>query len=369
MKYIELFSGIGGFRQAVDYISKDTDLTMRCKAFSEIDPYALKTYESNYNLNGEIRMNNIVDFASEKNKIEQLEDFDLLLGGFPCQAFSLLGKQLGLEDERGKILFSIHELLAAKNPEFVVLENVRNILKHNKGETLNKILEFFKSHDYKYVNYVVLDTQNFGLPQKRARVFFVCSKKKLNIDLSETAIVDNFKSIKDHSLNTYKDVLEILDKKVDDKYYLSEKIKHTILADGSKNFKSKSQIDLNIARTLTATMVKLHRACQDNYYSDDFILKNHTHKDTEKEILYKKPVRRLTPWEALKLQGFDDEFYQNAIKAGVSQHQLYKQAGNALSVNTGYALLHYLFVKCKIQIIKIETPLINKIEILPVVEV
>lgn len=349
MKYIELFSGIGGFRRAAELISEDTDVTMDCIAFSEIDNYALKTYESNYQLNGETRMNNIVEFASEKDKIEQLDDFSLLLGGFPCQAFSLLGKQLGLEDERGKILFSIHELLAAKNPEFVVLENVRNILTHDKGETLNKILDFFRSHGYKYVKYVLLDTQNFGLPQRRTRVFFVCSKKDLDINLSEEAIISSFNSIKKHSLNTYKDVLDILDKKVDEKYYLSEKIKHTILADGSKNFKSNSQIDLTIARTLTATMVKMHRACQDNYYSDDFILKNHSHKDTSKEILYKKPVRKLTPWEALKLQGFDKEFYDNAINSKVSEHQLYKQAGNALSVNTGYALLHYLFVKCKIQ--------------------
>ncbi len=349
MRYIELFSGIGGFRKAAELITQDTGINMNCIAFSEIDTYALKTYESNYQLNGEVRMNNIVEFTAEKDKIEQLNDFDLLLGGFPCQAFSLLGKQLGLEDERGKILFSIHELLAGKNPEFVVLENVRNILKHDKGKTLNKILDFFKSHGYKYVNYVLLDTQNFGLPQKRARVFFVCSKKELDIDLSEDAIINNFSSITEHSLNIYEDVLDILDKKADNKYYLSEKIKHTILADGSKNFKSRSQIDLNIARTLTATMVKMHRACQDNYYSDDFILKNHSHKDTEKEILYKKPVRKLTPWEALKLQGFDKEFYDNAILSKVSEHQLYKQAGNALSVNTGYALLHYLFVKCKIQ--------------------
>lgn len=349
MKYAELFSGIGGFRHAADLISKDTHVRLKCCAFSEIDIHALKTYESNYNLKGETHMNNIVDFTSEKRRIKQLEDFTLLLGGFPCQAFSLLGKQLGLEDERGKILFSIHELLAKKKPEFVVLENVRNILQHNRGETLKKILDFFKGHRYKYVNYVLLDTQNFGLPQRRARVFFVCSKKKLDIDLSEEAIVCNFNSLKKHSLNIYKNVRAVLDKKVDQKYYLSEKIKHTILADGSKSFRSKSQIDLDVARTLTATMVKMHRACQDNYYSDDFILKNYSHKDTAKEILFKTPVRKLTPWEALKLQGFNIKFYQNAINSGVSEHQLYKQAGNALSVNTGYALLHYLFVKCKIQ--------------------
>lgn len=349
MRYAELFSGIGGFRQAADLISRDTDVNLDCIGFSEIDTYALKTYGSNYQINGETQMNNIVDFASEKEKVDQLENFNLLLGGFPCQSFSLLGKQLGLEDERGKILFSIHELLAKKKPEFVVLENVRNILQHNKGDTLEKILDFFKGHEYEYVNYVLLDTQNFGLPQRRARVFFVCSKKKLDIDLTQEAIIDNFNSIGRHSLNIYKDVRAILDKKVDEKYYLSEKIKHTILADGSKKFKSKSQIDLNIARTLTATMVKMHRACQDNYYSDDFILENRSHKETAKETLFKTPVRRLTPLEALKLQGFDYGFYQNAIDSGVSEHQLYKQAGNALSVNTGYALLHHLFVHLKIQ--------------------
>lgn len=349
MRYVELFSGIGGFRRAADLLERDTGLNMDCIAFSEIDAHALKTYESNYDLNGEVRMNNIMDFTSEEENLLQLPDFDLLLGGFPCQAFSLLGKQLGLEDERGRILFSIHEMLAKKTPEFVVLENVRNILRHDKGATLEKILDFFREHGYRYVNYVLLDSQNFGLPQRRARVFFVCSRRELDIELTEGAISDNFKAIQGYSLHTFQDVREVLDKTVDAKYYLSERIKHTILADGSKNFRSKSQIDLDIARTLTATMVKMHRACQDNYYSDDFIQHNRSHKDTDKEILYTTPVRKLTPWEALKLQGFGNEFYANAIESGVSGHQLYRQAGNALSVNTGYALLHYLFVHHKIQ--------------------
>lgn len=349
MKYLELFAGIGGFRRAADLISQDTNVRFKCVGFSEIDQYALKTYHANYNLNGEARMNDITKFTKEKKNIRSLDDFDLLLGGFPCQAFSLLGKQLGLEDERGKILFSIHKLMLVRKPDFIVLENVRNIARHDKGNTMNAILKFFKKNGYTFVNTVVLDTQKFGLPQRRSRIFFVCSRKKITLDLTEEAIVENFNKIKKHSLQSYYNVLDILEQKVDKKYYLSEKIKHTILADGSKNFWSKSQIDLDIARTLTATMVKMHRACQDNYYSDDYILKGKSHKDTPKEKLFKKPVRRLTPYEALKLQGFNDNFYKNAINAGVSEHQLYKQAGNALSVNTGYALLHYLFVHCKIQ--------------------
>lgn len=349
MRYIELFAGIGGFRSAADHLSADTDENFECVAFSEIDKYAKTSYLANYDTRGEVQMNDIVNFTNNKENIQQLPNFDLLLGGFPCQAFSLLGKQLGLEDERGKILFSIHEILKEKSPEFIVLENVRNIINHDKGETLKLILNFFKEHEYEYVNYVLLDSQSFGLPQRRSRIFFVCSKKKLDIELTEEAIVNNFMEITNHSLSVYGDVLDILEKEVPAKYYLSEKIKHTILDGGSKNFWSKSQIDLNIARTLTATMVKMHRACQDNYYSDDYILNGYSHKDTSKEILFKKPVRKLTPVEALKLQGFDEVFYNNAIEANVSEHQLYKQAGNALSVNTGYALLHYLFVTCNIQ--------------------
>lgn len=349
MRYAELFSGIGGFRRATEHLSNDTDVRFNCIGFSEIDQYALTSYASNYNLNVETRMMNITDFTADQDNITALPDFDVLLGGFPCQAFSLLGKQLGLEDERGKILFSIHELLKEKKPEFVVLENVRNIIQHNKGNTLALILNFFREHEYNYVNYVILDTQRFGLPQRRSRIFFVCSKRELDIELSEEAIINNFNNIRQHSLHTYGNVLDILEKNVDKKYYLSEKIKHTILADGSKNFWSNSQIDLEIARTLTATMVKMHRACQDNYYSDDFILNGQSHRNTQKEVLYKKPVRKLTPTEALKLQGFDGDFFINAHAAGVSEHQLYKQAGNALSVNTGYALLHYLFVHRRIQ--------------------
>lgn len=349
MKYAELFSGIGGFRNAAEHITRDTGLKFKCVGFSEIDTYALTTYNSNYNLNGETRMKDITQFVEDKKQLRQMEDFDLLLGGFPCQSFSLLGKNLGLEDERGKILFSIDKLLTTKKPEFIVLENVRNIIRHDKGNTLNQILDYFKEHKYKYVNYVVLDSQNFGLPQRRARIFFVCSKKNLKIELTEKAIIDNFKKIKAHSLKTYRNVLNILEKEVETKYYLTEKIKHTILDGGTKTFWSKSQIDLDIARTLTATMSKLHRACQDNYYSDDFIRLGKSHKNTVKEKLFKKPVRKLTPKEALLLQGFSKTFYHKAKSAGVSDHQLYRQAGNALSVNTGYALLHYLFVQHKIQ--------------------
>ena len=150
------------------------------------------------------------------------------------------------------------------------------------------------------------------------------------------------------SLRNFENVLDgVLEKKVDDIYYLSERIKPTILADGSKKFQSKSEINQLIARPLTATMVKMHRACQDNYYSDEFLTCQNRHeyleKSFSKEDEAKHSIRKLTPLEALRLQGFDDDFYLKSKNAEVSNHQLYKQAGNAVSVNTVYAILHYLF--------------------------
>ena len=142
-------------------------------------------------------------------------------------------------------------------------------------------------------------------------------------------------------------VHDVLSENVDNKYYLSEKIKPTILSNGSKNFISKSDINQLIARPLTATMVKMHRACQDNYYSEEFVIAKDNGKinyeNLTKDELRMLNIRRITPEEALKLQGFDSHFYNNAARIGISDHQLYKQAGNAASVNTVYAILYYLF--------------------------
>lgn len=350
MRYIELFSGIGGFRMASDILSRDHGIPMVCMGYSEIDTYAINTYKSNYNTVNDVEMHDIIKFADNDENVTALPDFDILMGGFPCQAFSLMGKQLGFSDERGSILFSIKKILSLKEPQFIVLENVRHLEKHNDGVTLHNILNFFRKNGYQYVETVILDTKMFGLPQRRSRIFIVCSRNNLQIELNAERILANFDNIRNNSLCKYSEVREILEKNVNQKYYLSERIKHTILADGSKNFRSKSQIDLDIARTLTATMVKMHRACQDNYYSDDYIQNGVSHKDTPKEILYGKPVRRLTPKEALMLQGFNEDFYNNARNAGVSEHQLYRQAGNGLSINTMYALLHYLFVDQQIQL-------------------
>ena len=356
LKHLELFAGIGGFRKAIDLYCEDNDLISECVGFSEIDKYATITYKSNYDTSNEVEIGDIQKFTNSITKIKSLPNFDLLSGGFPCQAFSMMGKQKGFEDKRGNLFYNIIDILIVKKPKYVLLENVRNIKTHDKGRTFKEIIRSLEEDAGYYVTSDIFNSSDFGLPQTRRRAFFFAIRKDLlsNFNLFR---LDN-KTVKaaslhlngSTSLNKYKNVLDnLLEKQVEEKYYLSNRIKPTILSNGSKNFKSKSEINQLIARPLTATMVKMHRACQDNYYSDEFL--KHPHpteylkKEISKEEQAKHRIRKLTPLEALKLQGFDKEFFLNASKAGVSNHQLYKQAGNAVSVNTVYSIIHYLFNK------------------------
>ncbi len=352
IKHLELFAGIGGFRQAIETLCKDFDMQSENVAFSEIDSYATKTYKANFQTENEIEMGDIVSFVQNEENVRALRDFDILTGGFPCQSFSMMGKQKGFKDMRGNVFFQILEIIRVKKPKYILLENVKNITTHNKGETLKVILQSLKDAGYPYVYYDVFNTKEFALAQTRNRVYIFACRKKISdgFKFDSVSVISTFNDILENtSVVKHHATYDILDKKVDKKYYLSEIIKPTILADGSKNFKSKSTIDQLIARPLTATMAKMHRACQDNYFSDDFInydnKEEYSQKEFSKEELAKKRIRRLTPKEAFLLQGFNIKFYENARKTGVSDSQLYKQAGNAVSVNTVYAILYYLIVK------------------------
>lgn len=351
MKHLELFAGIGGFRKAFDMFGEDLKLPVRCVGYSELDAFANKTYTANFDTDNETVLGDIVEFTSNKKNIETLEDFDILTGGFPCQSFSMMGKQKGFNDVRGNVFFNIIKILKVKKPKFILLENVKNIITHDKGNTIKVIEDEIKKAGYKNVFYNVFNTENFGLAQKRNRVFIFATTEDLpnGFLFNEKVVIDNFKNIKKNSLLTQKTTLDVLEKEAEEKYYLSETLKPTILSNGSKNFKSKSEINQLVARPLTATMVKMHRACQDNYFSYEFLnsenpleyLKTEYSKDEQA----KHRIRKLTPREAFLLQGFNGNFVSNAMSKGVSNHQLYKQAGNAVSVNTVYAVLHYLFIK------------------------
>jgi len=347
MRHLELFSGIGGFRRAIDLVGQDNHVPVECVGYSEIEPKAVLTYKTNYNTEGEVEIGDIVSFTATIDNIIKLPEFDLLTGGFPCQTFSMMGGMAGFEEDRGQMFFRIMDIVKIKHPRYILLENVKNLTTHDKGNTLRRILKELTTEGY-VVHHDVFNTSSFGLPQVRNRTLIFARRSECgDFDFNCNVVSEHFAKIKksDCALSFYDSTIEVLGREVPAKYYLSQRIKPTILSDGSGKFKSNSEIDKVIARTLTASMHKMHRACQDNYYSDIFIESGGEKRPStwmSKEELAKIPIRRLTPQEAFMLQGFPSSFASKASAAGVSDGALYKQAGNAVSVNTIYAVLSYL---------------------------
>jgi DNA (cytosine-5)-methyltransferase 1 len=309
-KVVSLFAGIGGMDLGFEYAGFDVIWA------NDFDKYAVETYKKNIN-------DNIVlgDIRDVKGSIPK---HDILIGGFPCQPFSTLGKLKGFEDEsRGTLFFEIKDILIQNNTKVVVLENVKNIINHNKGATFNQILKELDEIGYDCF-YQVLNSQDYGVPQRRNRVFLIALNRS-NFTKPIFAFPQK---------QTLKgDTQSILDKKVDKKYFLTKKLEKTILGYGTKGYQVKPTIDLPISKPLTATMHKMHRASQDNYITDleswyDFIDDNRI------------PIRKLTPNECRKLQGFPEDWIQE-----VSDTQAYKQFGNAVTVNVSYAVASEL-MKC-----------------------
>jgi len=301
-----LFSGIGGLDLGFEYAGFNVIWA------NDFDKYAVETYKSNVG-------NQIVlgDILEEK---ENIPPHDILIGGFPCQPFSTLGSLKGFDDERGTLFFIIKEIIKRHYPKVVVLENVKNLKNHNNGESFKRIIHELESIGYE-VKFDILNSQDFGVPQRRNRIYIVALKK------------DSFKEFDfcfPKPLNLSLNVKTILDKEVDIKYFISKKMIGTILGVGTKGYIVKPTIDTPIAKTLTATMHKMHRASQDNYYTD---VENWNKFRDES----KTHIRKLTPNECRKLQGFPSDW-----KQVVSDCQAYKQFGNAVTVNVSYKVAESL---------------------------
>jgi DNA (cytosine-5)-methyltransferase 1 len=302
-KVVSLFSGIGGLDLGFDNAGFDVIWA------NDFDKYAVQTYKANISENivhGDIRL--------EK---ENIPKHDVLIGGFPCQPFSTLGKLKGFDDEsRGTLFFEIKTILQKHNTKIVVLENVKNLINHDKGNTFKRILNELDEIGYR-CHYQILNTADFGIPQRRNRVFIV----GFNVKYFKNAPFD-FPSI----LPLEKTTQDLLDKDVDEKYFLTPKIAKTILGTGTKGYKVKPTIDLKISKTLTATMHKMHRASQDNYVTDKSSRNQISNSD-------RLEIRKLTTNECRLLQGFPDDWEQV-----VSDAQAYKQFGNAVTVDVAYYL-------------------------------
>lgn len=302
-KVISLFAGIGGLDLGFEFAGFDVIWA------NDFDKYAVETYKENVGKNivhGDIR-----------EVIGQIPKHDVLIGGFPCQPFSTLGKLKGFEDEeRGTLFFVIKEILIKCDTKVVLLENVKNIVNHDGGKTFERIKKELDQIGFTCFTQV-LNSQDYGVPQRRNRMFLIGIKREyFNVKEFE------FPPKKELKVTTQ----DLLDKNVDEKYFLSKKMEPTILGYGTKGYIVKPTIDQKISKTLCATMHKMHRASQDNYVTDN---KNYMKFKCENRV----PVRKLTPNECRQLQGFPSDW-----KQVVSDTQAYKQFGNAVTVNVSYAV-------------------------------
>ena len=162
IKFLDMFAGIGGFRSGLEAIGG-----FECVGYCEIDKYAKQAYEAMYDTGGEL-------YFDDARKIvpEQLPDFDLLVGGFPCQSFSIAGARKGFDDTRGTLFFEIARIAAVKKPKYIYMENVPGLLNHDSGKTFETIIHTLDELGYD-VCWQVLNSKNFGVPQSRNRVFII----------------------------------------------------------------------------------------------------------------------------------------------------------------------------------------------------
>ena len=278
MNVVSLFSGLGGLDKGF------ADTGYNIVWANDFDKYAVQTYKANFG-------DHIVLGDINEIPLEIIPDCDILIGGFPCQPFSMMGQQKGFEDTRGK------------KPKAIILENVRSLRTHNNGKTYKEIHRVLQDVLGYNVFCDILNSADYGIPQTRNRTYIVCFDNQ------------NAKFIFPQKEKLKKTLQDLLEPEVDNKYFLSDRILPTILSNGTGGYKAKSEIDLEIARPLCATMAKMHRACQDNY------------------VTQKGKIRRLTPRECARLQGFEDSFV-----IPVSDSQAYKQFGNAVTVNVSRAV-------------------------------
>lgn len=306
--FIDLFAGIGGFRMAMQILGG------KCVFSSEWDEQAQKTYLVNY---GEVPFG---DITLESTKQYIPDNFDILCAGFPCQAFSLAGKRLGFEETRGTLFFDVAEIIKRKRPKAFFLENVKGLKIHDKGQTLKTILKVLREDlDYYVPDPEIVNAKNFGVPQNRERIYIVGFRKDLNIeDFTYPQPTDSSKR--------FADIKE--ENSVSAKYYLSTQYLKTLIqhkerhAEKGNGFGYEIINDDEIANAIVVGGMGRERNLVLDHRLTDFTPQTHIKGEVNRE-----GIRKMTPREWARLQGFPDNF-----KISVADASAYKQFGNSVAV-------------------------------------
>ena len=311
--FIDLFAGIGGFRIAMQ------NLGGKCVYSSEFDAKAQETYLANY---GEMPFG---DITKESTKSYIPKNFDILCGGFPCQAFSLAGKRLGFKDEtRGTLFFEIEDILRKHQPKAFFLENVKGLAIHDRGRTLDTIIKHLDDAGYDVVPPQILNAMDYGVPQHRERIYIIGFRKGLNIDISLFHYPEP--TTTGEKRPKFRDIME--KKVVSVKYYLSTTyietlIRHKARHEAAGHGFGYKIIDLDgVANAIVVG--GMGRECN---LLIDKRLTDFTPITRIKGEVNRDGIRKMTPREWARLQGFPDDF-----KIVVADASAYKQFGNSVAI-------------------------------------
>ncbi len=306
--FFDFCSGIGGGRLGLEQVG------LKSVGYSDTSRLSTTTYRLMFDTSNEKNWGNL-----KKIKSENLPKFDLLIAGFPCQTFSVMGRKAGFDDARGQIIFHLARILEETQPKCFLLENVRGLVTHDKGETLKIILDRLNKAGFDVV-YKVLTSLNYGVPQMRQRVYFIGINKSLGLD------IENFKWPEEQKKPPLKNYL-IDNNPADEKrleilkYYLNN--------------------PTNKGKYTVQDLEKMEGKILDTRMSDLRIYEERcpTLRSQRDGVLYVQngKIHQLTGYEALLLQGFPKE-YADKVKDVVSDRHLLMQAGNAMTVNVIKAL-------------------------------
>jgi len=430
--FLDFFAGIGGFRTAVERLGG------KCLGFAEIDKHARQSYKALYNTEGEREWHDITQ-VTDTEFAELAGKVDLINAGFPCQAFSVAGKRQGFEDSRGTLFYEVARAAKAIRPKYILLENVKGLLSHDKGNTVDVIFRTLNEIGYT-IDFTVLNSKHFGVPQNRERIFIMAVRDDLVTqeawNIEGTGVVakakrrfSGYEGIKSFNFFVWsaqhttvsKRLRDVLEAQVAEKFYLSdektaqlvEKIQDTefvqttqvgddlnhysqealnriygingqsptidTMQGGGREPKIAEPIEVRATLTpdraekrqngrrfkendepmftLTAqdkhgVLFEVRATALQNANMQGRRIKTNdepsfTVSATDRHgvtigIQPNYRIRKLTPLECWRLQGFSDEQHQKAVDAGVSNSQRYKQAGNSVTINVIEAVVTQL---------------------------
>ncbi|WP_048690158.1 DNA cytosine methyltransferase [Streptococcus sp. 400_SSPC] len=338
MKFLDLFAGIGGFRLGMESAGHE------CIGFCEIDKFARASYKAIHNTEGEIELHDITRVTDDE--VRAIGEVDVICGGFPCQAFSIAGARRGFEDTRGTLFFEIARFASILKPKYLFLENVKGLLNHDKGNTFKTIIGALDGLGYD-VEWQVLNSKNFGVPQNRERVFIIGyfrGQRARNV-FPFGGKVENADPGLKNEIKKYGTIQPNFNQS--GVVYDTDGIAPTIRAYQGGNLEPK---------------IRVKEATKQGYAEaevGDSINLSHPNSRTRRGRVGKQiantlltgesqgvvepdfRVRKLTPRECWRLQGFPDWAFDKAQEVN-SNSQLYKQAGNSVTVNVIAAIAERL---------------------------